>query len=109
MKRARAVLPSSPDPITGSQRELPITPTPDRKRLRAFGGSTQEAARLTCRMLKFDAILKESDDEIEEEDAEVEGIDFPQVQYKDHEIPDTKVEDAPLIKTWDPIMFFIIL
>ena len=42
VKRVREVLPSSPDPITGSQRELSITPTPDWKRLRAFEGSTQD-------------------------------------------------------------------
>ena len=65
-KRVREVLPSSPDPITGSQRELPITPTPDQKRLRVFEGNSQEADRLTCRMLKFDGILEECDDEMEE-------------------------------------------
>ena len=108
-KRVTEVLPSSPDPITVSQRELQITPTPDRKRLRAFEGSTQEADRLRCRMLKFDGIPEESDDVMEEEDAEVEGMNFPQVQYEDHEIPDTQDEDAPLIKTWDPTMFFMIL
>ena len=66
----REVLPSSPDPLTGSQRELPITPTPDWKRLRAFEGSTQKTDRLTCRMLKFDGIPEESDDEMEEDEAE---------------------------------------
>ena len=50
-------------------------------------------------MLKFDGILEENDDKIEEEDAEVEGMDFPQVQYEDNEIPDTQNEDAPPIKT----------
>ena len=60
-------------------------------------------------MLKFDGIPEESDHEMAEEDTKVEGIDFPQGQYEDHEIPDTQDEDAPLIKTWDPTMFFMIL
>ena len=83
--------------------------TPDRKRLRALGRSSQESDRSTCRMLKFDRILEESDGEMEEDDAEEEEADFSQVQYEEHEIPDTQDEDAPLIRTWDPTMFFMIL
>ena len=58
VNRLREVLPSSPDSITGSYKELPITPTPDCKRLRAFKGRTQLSDRLTCRVLKFDGILE---------------------------------------------------
>ena len=104
-QRIREVLPSSPDPLTGSYRIMPTTPTPAAKKPRYTGPSGSVGPSGVNRRLSFrvEEVDKEAEEEEEEREDKGEFILDEEVDQMDYqnEIPDTQDEEATFIRTWE--------
>ena len=104
-QRIREVLPSSPDPLTGSYRIMPTTPTPAAKKARYTGPSGNSGPSGVNRRLSFrvEEVDKEAQKEEEEREDKGEFILDEEVDQMDYqnEIPDTQDEEATFIRTWE--------
>ena len=106
-QRIRVVLPSSPDPLTGSYRIQPTTPTPVAKKPRYTGPGGSAGPSAVNRRLSFKSEEEEEEagDEGEGEGKEEEG-EFILGEEEDRmdyqaEIPDTQDDEATFIRTWE--------
>ena len=91
--RIKEVLPSSPDPLTGSFRIIPTTPTPAAKKPRYTGPSGSVGPSGVNRRLSFKVEEEDKEAEEEEEEHEDKGEfildeEVYQMDYQ-NEIPDT--------------------
>ena len=103
-QRTREVLPSSPDPLTGSYRIMPTTPTPAAKKPRYAGPSGSAGPSGVNRRLSFKVEEEDKQAEGEEEEHEDEG-EFILEEEDDHmdyqsEILDTQDQETTFIRTW---------
>ena len=104
-QRIREVLPSSPDPLTGSFRIMPTTPTPAAKKPRYMGPSGSTGPSGVNRRLSFKVEEEDKEAEEEEEDHEDKGEfildeEVDQMDYQ-NEIPDTQDEKGNFNRTWE--------
>ena len=107
-QRIRVVLPSSPDPLTGSYRIQPTTPTPAAKKPRYMGPGGSARPTGVNRRLNFKGEEEEEEageegGEEEEEEEEGEFILEEEGDRMDYqaEIPDTQNDEATFIRTWE--------
>ena len=98
-------MPSSPNPLTGSDRIQPTTPSPAAKKLRYTGPSGSAGPSGLNRRLSYK--VAEEDKEAEEEEEEHEDKGEFILEEKDdymnyqNEIPDTQDEETSFIRTWE--------
>ena len=102
-QRIRVVLPSSPDPLTGSYRIQPTTPTPAAKEPRYTGPGGSAGPSGVNRRLSFKVEEEEEeagDERGEEEEEEagefILGEEEDRMDYQ-AEIPDTQDDEATFI------------
>ena len=104
-QRIRVVLPSSPDPLIGSYRIQPTTPTPAAKKPRYTGPSGSAGPSGVNRRLSFKVEEEDKDVDEEEEEHEDKGEfildeEVDQMDYQ-NEFLDTQDEEATFIRTWE--------
>ena len=104
-QRIRVVLPSSPDPLTGSYRIQPTTPAPAIKKPRYTGpsGSAKQSGvnrRLFVKLEEEDKEAEEGKEEYEDKSEFILNEEGDQMHYP-NEIPDTQDEAVPFMRTWE--------